>query len=201
MANTKDKILGFQYQFSRLFNFNLKTKKFDCISSKDKLWAMNTSKSTVIAIIFTLFGSAHLFSGFIEYYNENGEVQADFYIAFSILFVFGLLCFRQFLWLIKGRQEMTIENGILTLTKKGTFLTTAKSYSLDFVTNIREAFDENSLTQIEKIQLNITLNRKVLFRQIIGQVLFEYKGKTIRVFNDLDKKQRDNLIEEMIKHK
>ena len=96
---------------------------------------------------------------------------------------------------------MTIEDGNLTLTKKGTFLTKEKIYSFDLVTNIRQAIDEDSLSLFDKIQLNIGLTRKVLFGHIIGQILFDYKGKTVKVFNDLDKNERIRLIDEIEKWK
>ena len=198
MADIKNTLLSIQYQYSRLFNIGLNRKKFEIISTNEKLFALNTSKNTFFSLFFTLMLSGYLFSVFSELYIDKKEVSLQFVLLFSIL---GLIGLRQFLWLINGRQEMTIENGNLTLTKKGTFLTKPKVYDFNFVTNIRQSIDEDNLSMIDKIKLNIGLNRKVLLRHIIGEILFDYNGKTIKVFSDLDKSERTNLINEMSKRK
>ena len=187
--------------YSRLFNLSFSRKKFEYVSSKDKLFALNTSANTFIALIFTLFSCAFLFTGFIEAFVNKSEISIEFIIVFSLHFLIGLSGLRHFLWLINGRQELTIENGELILIKKGTFLTKPKTYSFDSVTNIRSAISDDNLSIIDKIQQNISLNRKVFFRQILGQILFDYKGKTIRVFNDMNSKERSELIIEIMKLK
>jgi len=198
MADIKNTLLNIQYQYSRLFNIGLNRKTFEIISTNEKLFALNTSKNTYFSLFFTLMLSGYLFSVFSELYIDTKEGSVQFVLFFSIL---GLIGLRQFLWLINGRQEMTIENGNLTLTKKGTFLTKPKVYDFNFVTNIRQSIDEDNLSMIDKIKLNIGLNRKVLLRHIIGEILFDYNGKTIKVFNELDKNERTNLINEMSKRK
>lgn len=197
----KETILNFQNQYSKLFNLGLNRKKFEIDSTTDKLFAMNTSKNTFIAILFTLFASGHLFSGLIVSLSSTEKLDTDFYLAFTILFIVGLIGFRQFLWLVNGRQEMTIENGTLTLTKNGTFFTKPKSYTFDKVENIRQAFDEDNLSLFDKIQKNIGVNRKVIFGHIYGQVLFDYNQQTVKIFCDLDKDERQKLIDEMNKRK
>jgi hypothetical protein len=198
MADIKNTLLNIQYQYSRLFNIGLNRKTFEIISTNEKLFALNTSKNTYFSLFFTLMLSGYLFLVFSELYIDTKEGSVQFVLFFSIL---GLIGLRQFLWLINGRQEMTIENGNLTLTKKGTFLTKPKVYDFNFVTNIRQSIDEDNLSMIDKIKLNIGLNRKVLLRHIIGEILFDYNGKTIKVFNELDKNERTNLINEMSKRK
>ncbi len=51
-------------------------------------------------------------------------------------------------------------------------MTKPKTYSLDLITNIRQAIDEDSLPVFDKIKLNIGLNRNVLFGHALGQILF-----------------------------
>jgi len=197
----KETILNFQYQFSKLFNIGLNRKKFEIKKTEDKLYAMNTSKNTIIALLFTLFASCHLFSGLIVGLNSIEELGIEFYTAFTFLFIIGIIGFRQFLWLANGRQELTIENRTLTLYKKGTFLTKPKKYDLDNVRNIRLSIDEENLSMFDKIQYNIGLNRKVIFGHIIGQILFDYKGKTVKLFNELDKSERLRFLNEINKWK
>jgi hypothetical protein len=148
-----------------------------------------------------LFVSGHLFSGVIIHLSSTEKLGADFYLVFTILFIVGLISFRQFLWLLNGRQELIIENGALTLYKKGTYLTKPKTFDLKNVQNVRQAIDEDSQTLFEKIQNNISVNRKVIFRHVFGQILFDYNGKTVRLFNDLDKSERLRLINEIEKWK
>lgn len=201
MSSFKESILNFQNRVSRLFNLGFRRKKFEYKVSSDSFWAINTSKSSFFTILFTLFGSAHLVSGFIEYYNEEGKVQLDFYVAFGILFIVGLICFRHFIWLVNGRQELLIQDNKLTLTKKGTFFTSPKTYDLDKVSNIRQYIDGEKLSTFERTQMNISLTRKVLFNHILGQILFDYFGKTVKVFNDLEESERKFIINEMTKLK
>ena len=201
MDSFKESILNFQNKFSRLFNFGFRRKKFEYKVSSDSFWAVNTSKSSFFTILFTLFGSAHLISGFIEFYTAEGNVGSDFYIAFGILFIVGLICFRHFLWLVNGRQELLIQDNKLILTKKGTFFTSPKTYDLDKISNIRQYIDEDKLSTFEKTKMNISLTRKILFNHTLGQILFDYFGKTIKVFNDLEKTEREFVINEITKLK
>ena len=201
MATLKDIILSLQYQYSKLFNLGLNRKQFVITSTEDKLFAMNSSKNTFLALLFTLFASGHLISGIVVGFSSTDKLGADFYFTFSFLFIVGLIGFRQFIWLINGRQELTVEHGILTLCKKGTFLTKPKTYKLTDIEKIRQDFDEDNLTLFEKIIKNIDVNRKVIFRHIFGQVLFDYHGQTIKVFCDLDKTERLKLISEITKRK
>jgi len=163
---------------------------------------MNTSKNTIIALLFTFFSCGLLFSGLIEAFVNKAEITTDFIIVFwAIHPIFGIIGLRQFLWLINGSQELTIENGTLTLTKKGTFFTRPKTYSLASITNVRQTIDEDNLSLLDKILFTIALYRKVLFGHIVGQVLFDYEGKTIKVFNDMNMKERSQLVNEMMKFK
>ena len=202
MKDIKEIPLNFMYQYTRLFNLGLNRKKFVCVSTNDKLYAMNTSKNTFLALLFTLFSCGLLFSGFIEAFVNKNEITTEFVIVFFVIHIIvGLIGLRQFLWLLRGREEMTIENGYLTLTKKGTFLTSPKIYSLGLITNIRQAINEDNLSLVEKIKVNMSLNMNVLLWQTIGQIAFDYKGKTINVFNDMDNNERIELIAEMTKRK
>jgi hypothetical protein len=194
-------ILNFQYQYSKLFNFGFNRKKFEINSTAERFYSMNTSKNTFIALLFTLVASGHLFSGLFLGLNSAEKLGFEFYLMSLFFFAVGLIGFRQFLWLTNGRQELTIENGTLTLYKKGAFLMKPKIYLMKKVENVRHAFDEENLTLYDKIQNNIRLNRKVLFGHIFGQILFDYDGKIIKIFSDLDKGERIKLINEINKRK
>jgi len=197
MTSLKDALLNFQYQYSKLFILGFNRKRFEIISSPEKMFAVNNSKNTFIALLFTLFASGHIFSGPVVAFTSNKQLEVDFYVVFSFLFLIGLISFRQFLWLINGRQEMAIENGHLILSKKGTFWTKPKTYSFDNVSNIRQLHNFTNTSLYDKIQQNIGLNKKVIFSHNIGQIYFDYNKKTVKVFCDLEKEERVELIQAM----
>ena len=195
MMNTK---LNLTFQLNRLFNFGLNRKKFQINSTPEKFFALNNSKNTFIAMLLTLFSCGLLFTGILEVINHEIEITLDFIIVFFFIhFGIGLLGLRQFLWLINGRQEMTIENDLLTIINKGTFLSKSKTYSLNLVTNIRQETEEKKESLNDEIKHNIKMTSKIMFRQTFGQLLFDYNGKSVKVFNDLDKKERNILIQEI----
>jgi hypothetical protein len=195
MASFKESILRFQYQYSHFFVLGLNRKKFEMTSTADKFYAMNTSKNTFVALLLTLFSCALFFTGFIEAFINKAEINTEFIIVFWIIHpVFGAIGLRQFLWLINGRQELRIENGELTLMKRGTFFTRPKTFSLASITNVRQTVDEDSLSLFDKILNTYSLYRRILFGHIIGQVLFDYNGETINVFNDMNENDKAKLV-------
>jgi len=48
---------------------------------------------------------------------------------------------------------------------------------------------------------NIKLNRQLLFSHIIGEIIFDYKGKKVKLFNELTENQKTELITEINKLK
>jgi hypothetical protein len=198
MTSIKDTLLHFQYKYSLVFNLGLNRKKFQCDSTVDKLFAVNNSRNTFIGLILTFCASAFLFTGVTQAFNWQNEKFVEFIsVIFVIHAVIGLAGLRQFLWLINGRQEMTIENGRLILEKKGTFWTKPKVYAVDRVTDIREGIDVEGLSLFDKIRFNIELNRKVMLGHVTGQVLFNYQNEVIKVFSELDKDEKTFLIDEI----
>ena len=162
--NIKDKSINFQYQYSRIFTFGLNRKKFECLPKSNDLFASNNSRNTFIALGFTLFSCGLFFSGIIEGFINGNEITTEFILVFFVVHpIVATIGLRQFLWLINGRQELRIENGKMTLSKKGTFLTKIQSFELKHVENIRNEIQENSLSTFDKTLRNIALNRKLLF--------------------------------------
>lgn len=196
--NIKDKSLNFLYPYSRIFASGLNRKKFVCLAKSNSLFASNNSRNTFIALGFTLFSCGLFFSGIIEGFINGNKITTEFilvlFVAHPIVATIGL---RQFLWLINGRQELQIENGKMTLTKKGTFLTKTQTFELQHVKNVRNEIPENSLSTYDKTLRNIALNRKLLFSHIMGEIIFDYKGKKVKLFNELTENQKVELIIEI----
>jgi len=196
--NIKDKALNFQYQYSRIFTFGLNRKKFVCLPKSNSLYASNNSKNTFLALGFTLFSCLLFFSGFIEWYTNGTKITTGFIIVFFVVHpIVATIGLRQFLWLINGRQDLRIENGKMTLTKKGTFLTKKQTFELEHVENVRNEIQDNSLSTYDKTLRNIALNRKLLFSHIMGEIIFNYKGKKVKLFNELTENQKAELITEI----
>ncbi|SNR53012.1 hypothetical protein SAMN04488009_2162 [Maribacter sedimenticola] len=190
--------LNLQYQYSRIFTFGLNRKKFVCSPKNNGLFALNSSRNTFIALGFTLFSCGLFFSGITEGFVNGNKITTEFIIVFFIIHpIVATIGLRQFLWLINGRQELRIENGEMTLTKKGTFLTKTQTFKLKDVQNIRNEIQESSISTYDKTLRNIALNRKLLFSHIIGEIIFDYKGKKVKLFNELTENQKVELITEI----
>ena len=173
--NIKNTILNFQYQYSRIFTFGLNRKKFVCLPKSNSLFSSNNSKNTFITLGFALFSCGLFFSGIIEGFVNGNEITTEFILVFFVAHpIVAIIGLRQFLWLINGRQELQIENEKMTLSKKGTFLTKKQTFELKNIQNVRKEIEENSLSLYDKILRNISLNRKLLFSHIIGEILFDY---------------------------
>ncbi|WP_420320344.1 hypothetical protein [Flagellimonas sp.] len=194
----KDTGLNLQYQYSRIFTFGLNRKKFVCSPKNNGFFALNNSRNTFIALGFTLFSCGLFFSGIIEGFVNGNEITTEFIAVFFIIHpIVATIGLRQFLWLINGRQELRIENGKMTLTKKGTFLTKTQTFELKDVQNVRNEVQESLLSTYDKTLRNIALNRKLLFSHIMGEILFDYKGKKVKLFNELTENQKVELITEI----
>ena len=196
--NIKNTLLNFQYQYSRIFTFGLNRKKFECLPKNNSLFALNNSRNTFIALGFTLFSCGLFFSGIMEGFVNGNEITIEFILVFFVAHpIVATIGLRQFLWLINGRQELQIENGKMTLTKKGTFLTKQQTFEFNHVENIRKEIEEDSISLYDKILRNISLNRKLLFSHITGEIIFDYKGKEVKLFNELTENQKTELITEI----
>jgi hypothetical protein len=194
--------LGFLHQYSKLFIWSFNRKKFEIVSTDEWLWAVNNSRNTFFTILFTFALASFLIIGPAQVFTLQTGINTEFILVCCILQpLLGLIGLRQLLWMVNGRQELAIENKKLTLSKKGTFLTKDKVYDLDSISNIRSAYYEESLSAFDKTQLNISLNRKIFLRHIVGEILFDYKYDKVRVFNDLTDDEKKELIAEIIKRK
>ena len=164
------------------------------------MWAINNSRNTIYAVLFFGFGSLFFFTGLIELNHLEKAINAEFIIVFFIAQpIIATISLRQFLWLVNGKQELVIENGDLILKKRGTFFTSDKVYDLKSIKNIRKASDEEQLSPVEKVKLRLSISNKVFLRQVFGEILFEYQYSTIRVFNDLNNREKEELITELLK--
>ena len=196
----KDSILNLQYQYSKLFTFGLKRKNFTIRKTESGIEAENNSRNTFITLLFTLFSCGLLFSGIIEAFVNGNTITIEFVLVFWVVHIFvGLIGLRQFLWLVNGTHHLRIKNCVLTLDKSGTFLTRPKKFNLNEIERLAPTVNEEQMSLFDRIQNNIRLNHRLLFRLTYGQLTFGYQGKTIRVFSDLTKTEKVELIEKIEK--
>lgn len=200
MPEIDNPILSFMYWYAKLFILKINRKRFELIATNERLWAINNSRNTIFSILFFGFGSMFFFTGILELHNSNSKITTGFIIVFFIVHpIFALVSLRQFLWLVNGKQELTTENESLILRKRGTFFTSDKIYPIKSIKKIRKAVDENQLSDIEKVKYKISIFQKMFYRQVFGEILFEYQYDTIRVFNDLEDQEKEELIAELLK--
>jgi hypothetical protein len=200
MPEFDNPILSFIYWYTKLFILKINRKRFELTSTDERLWAINNSRNAIFAILFFGFGTMFFFSGISEFRHLNTAVTIEFIIVFFVVHpIFALISLRQFLWLVNGKQVLTVENGNLTLRKRGTFFTSDKVYPIKSIKNIRKAVDEEQLSPTEKMVFRISIFKKVFIRQVFGEVLFEYQYNAIRVFNDLEDQEKEELIAELLK--
>jgi hypothetical protein len=181
------------YFQSKLLVLGFNRQKFELAASSDQLWTSNNSSNTFFTVIFTLVISAVPFLILLGALTSSKALTTSFFLVALVTLLLGVLAFRHFLWLIKGRQELLLKSGQLILHKKGTFLTSPHVFDLNRVDNIRKVLDDSELTMFDKIIQNLLLNHKLLFSHILGQVLFDYDGSTVKVFCKLNKAERDEL--------
>lgn len=122
-------------------------------------------------------------------------------IGFVIHPLFGIIGLRKFLWLVNGKEVLTIDNKKLTIQKKGTFWTRDKAYELKHIKDLKSKYEtEIFLSQPKKFAENHLaikeLQRTFLFFTI-GEIEFKYKYKKIKLFNDLEDEERDLIISEI----
>jgi hypothetical protein len=199
-VSIKDSILNLQYQYSKIFTLGLKRKKFTIRVTESGIEAENNSRNTFISLLFTLFSCGLLFSGIIEAFVNGNKITLEFVLVFWVVHIMvGLIGLRQFLWLVNGTHHLRIKDCILTLDKSGTFLTRPKKFNLNEIERLAPSLNEEEMNLFDRIQNNIRLNHRLLFRHTYGQVTFDYKGKTIHVFSDLTKIEKVELTEKIEK--
>src|SRR5690606_187271 len=113
--------------------------------------------------------------------------------------IIGIFSFRQFLWLIKGKQKLIVNGTDLILKKEGIYFSKPRHFNLMDIRNVRinEKLSPNTIH--EKIILNIDLASKILYTQVLGEILFDYHGEKVKLFNNLELLEKEEIITELNK--
>ncbi|MFV5698086.1 hypothetical protein ACM55H_06915 [Flavobacterium sp. ZT3R17] len=136
---------------------------------------------------------------------EENEVSLGLIlVGFIIHPIFGILGLRKFLWLIRGKEIITIDNLNLKITKSGSFWIKDKIFEKKEIKNIRDKFEDELYSKDRSKWFNenmnsIKENQRIMLCFTIGEILFDYKFSKIKVFNCLNESERKVLIDELKK--
>lgn len=188
-----------------LLDFNIGKPKFKYYTENGVFYAENNSRKSFFALLFFGFMSIFIFSGLIVLINKK-EMSLELIlfglITHTIVGIFGL---RKFLWLIRGKEIITIDDDNIKISKIGTFWTNDKIFKKSDVKNLRDKSEDEIYikTQFEffnEYRNSIREHQRVMLYLTVGEILFDYKFSKIRVFNWLNQNERKILIDEMRKH-
>ena len=93
----------------------------------------------------------------------------------------------------------------MTISKSGTFWTKDKIFKKSEIKNIRDKFQDDNYNKtpfefLNEYRNSIKEYNRGMIYLTIGEVLFDYKYSKVRVFNWLNKNERQILIVEMKKY-
>jgi hypothetical protein len=195
--------LGFQRVIIGISNIGYNRKKFNYSTKKGIFTAENSSRNTFFFILFFGLLSLFIFSGFFMLVGTEEISIGLVIVGFIIHPFFGIIGFRKLLWLTNGMEILTINDTHLTVEKTGTFWVKTKKYSLPKIKNIKTKYETNEfLSNKENIAKNILLikeTQRIFTRFTIGEIQFEYNGKKIQLFNELNNNERNIITKELKK--
>jgi hypothetical protein len=169
----------------------VKTKQDYCqlIIPAKKDWAaiyflgFGLSLLVIVLIGLTLF----------QFSSQSTKEQSSL-MFFIMPIILTVLIAPAFVWHTKGKEIITINNGIMTIDRLGMFFE-PKSYNLAFIKNLRADFDDDSY---EENKWNSTAKLKITV-SLGGTFLFDYRGEQIKFGDSVDKDDADIVIQRLKK--
>lgn len=98
---------------------------------------------------------------------------------------------RVFIWMLKGKEVITIGQGILRLEKKGALLSRPKEYALDEVKFIRVQDEGTNYGGFGRRYGPLTAFN------VGGMIRFDYGLQTVKFANDLDEAEAKYIIQQL----
>jgi len=140
----------------------------------------------VFGELFALGAVTGLFGGF----SRN---PAGFFILFWLIgwTVGGFFAMRVFIWMLKGKEVITVGQGILKIDKKGALLSRPKEYSLDEVKLIRVQDEGGSYSGFGRRYGTLTAFN------LGGMIRFDYGLQTVKFAGDLDEAEARYIIQQL----
>lgn len=122
-----------------------------------------------------------------------GDGPASLFLLFWLIAwtAGGFFAFRTFLWMIVGKEIISLERGMLTVDKKGALLAKPKTYEIKEIKNIRinDTQSNNGLWgNYQTNSMGIAAN---------GTIKFDYGLKTIRMADGISEAEANFIIEKL----
>ena len=187
-----------------LLNFRIGKPNFKFYTENGIFYAENNSRKTFFSLLFFGMLSLFILSGLFMLNGAN-EVSLELIIVgFVIHPIFGIIGLRKFLWLIRGKEIITIDELNLRITKSGSFWIKDRIFEKKEIKNIRDKFTDELYPQnrpewFNKRMNSIKENQRSILSFTIGEILFDYKFSKISVFNCLNESERKILIDQLKK--
>lgn len=126
--------------------------------------------------------------------NLFGDNPAGLFILFWLIAwtVAGFFVFRAFLWMLKGKEIITVGQGRLSIARKGVLFSRPKVYDLNEVKNLRVQEDKTDIGEI------FSGRRSDLGPfKLGGKIRFEYGLKTVKIANGIDEAEARFIIDKL----
>lgn len=187
-----------------ILNFRIGKPKFNFYTENGIFYAENNSRKSFFSLLFFGMLSLFIFSGFFMLIDKKEVSLGLIVIGFVIHPIFGILGLRKFLWLIRGKEILTIDNVNLKITKSGSFWIKDEIFEKNKIKNIRDKFEDETYSKDRSEWFNENMNsikesQRIMLYFTIGEILFDYKFSKIKVFNCLSENERKVLIDEIKK--
>ncbi|MBC7440866.1 MAG: hypothetical protein H7250_12895 [Flavobacterium sp.] len=187
-----------------ILNFRIGKPNFRFYTENGIFYAENNSRKTFFSLIFFGMLSLFIFAGFFLL-KDAKEISLELiFIGFVIHPLFGIIGIRKFLWLIRGKEIITIDNLNLKITKSGSFWFKDRVFEKKEIKNIRDKFDDELYSKNRSEWFNKRMNsikehQRTMLGITIGEILFDYKFSKIEVFSCLNESERKILLNELKK--
>lgn len=161
------------------------------------------SRSNILSwILYGICSITFLISSFvvlIKIIFENFKNTDSLLPVFMILLMVGILSLRMFLWFIKGKESVIINNNCLQIKRSGTFwIKNEKRFLLNEIKNLtitKNFYEENSPSEL----VGIFSRQMYIFKiQNTGRVKIVFENyNTYRFLDNLDIDQAQEIIEKI----
>ncbi len=181
-------------------------KEFSHETIGEKFYAVNKARSSYWAILFFGIMSMVPIGALAEVLVKGKNLSVEFFISFFIIVIIAGIAFRKFLWHVRGKEHLEIDQTTLHIYKTGTFFTKDKVYPLQRLSNVRRR-EEKGLENInpyiaDKVKKQRVIQR-IMFRLTIGEIVITFQKDTsylkeiIYLFNYLSDEERQLVINEI----
>ncbi len=131
--------------------------------------------------------------------QEQNKLTISMFIIAIVIGTFGI---RLFLWLIFGKEIITIENGKLICSKTGTFLTPKKEFEIALIKELRISYSfiekEQGFEGVKGIVTKMSYRMPYVKIMDVGRLLITLKNKrNYKILNGLNVEEGKKAIDKI----